>query len=978
MNKVWWRRDILTWGSMLMAVMPFTLGILANDGVAQETRASKSSGQESTGDDKAQVESKPEKGKESTQPPRALEISDVADWQRVSGMTLSEDTKWYGYALMPNEGDGQLFLKRREDGKTHEFKVGPGSGGIEFSHDGVWAAFRSAALDKDAKAAARRKEPAASKIILVNLADGEQTEFESIQRFAFSSENPRWLALQKRRPKERPSGDKGWKGTDLLLRDLKSDVMLNFGNVSEFGFNKSGRWLSMTIDAEHQTGNGLVLLDVDASRLKTLDTDKAEYRSLSWTREGDALTVLKGVKSDDYEKKLYELMGYRDFDGGEPQLLHVVPDEDAGIPESMTISPNRSPQWTDDRSGLVFGIHDAEKKEKKEDDADKSSKEAGADEEAGVVVWHWQDKRLQSQQQVQEGQDKNFSYLCVRQVGSDKTLQLATEEMRNASVPRPHRIAIATDNDDYQRAGSLDGRRYRDVYVIDIATGKRRLALEKYRWMTVPSPTGDQLLYYADKHFHVLDVKTGKSKNITKQVKTSFVDTEDDHNVIDPPRSPLGWSQDGRSVLLFDGWDMWNVPVEGGKAVNLTVNGRKDKIRYLQRYSLDPDEIGIDLGQPLYISMYGERNKKSGFGRISPGKPGVEVLVWTDHRYSGLSKAEDHDFFTFIRESESESRDYFATDAAFESPAQLTESNLQQKHFFWSSGARLVDYRSTNGDELQAALFLPANHIEGKKYPTVVYIYEKLSQRLHQYDGPRVGGFSPAIYTSQGYAVLMPDIVYQVNDPGGSSVACVLPALDAAIATGVVDGEHVGLHGHSWGGYQTSFLITQTDRFKAAVAGAPLTNMISMYSSIYWNSGSANQPIFESSQGRFTGGYWENIEAYTKNSPVYFAEEVQTPLLLLHNDEDGAVDWNQGIEYFNTLRRLDKPVVMLQYTGENHGVRKLPNRKDYSYRMLQFFDHYLKEKSAPEWWSEGVKHLEMKDHIRTLREERESQKNAKE
>jgi dipeptidyl aminopeptidase/acylaminoacyl peptidase len=209
----------------------------------------------------------------------------------------------------------------------------------------------------------------------------------------------------------------------------------------------------------------------------------------------------------------------------------------------------------------------------------------------------------------------------------------------------------------------------------------------------------------------------------------------------------------------------------------------------------------------------------------------------------------------------------------------------------------------------------------------------------------------------------MPDIVYKINDPGLSAVWCVLPALDSAIATGVVDKQRVAIHGHSWGGYQTAFLITQTKAFKAAIAGAPLTNLISMYSLIYWNSGSTNQPIFESSQGRFTGGYWTNLDAYMRNSPVYYAQNVITPLMILHNDKDGAVDWTQGIEYFNTLRRLQKPVIMLQYKGENHGLREPANMKDYTTRMKEFFDHYLMDKPAPKWMTEGVPLLKLKDHL---------------
>jgi dipeptidyl aminopeptidase/acylaminoacyl peptidase len=218
------------------------------------------------------------------------------------------------------------------------------------------------------------------------------------------------------------------------------------------------------------------------------------------------------------------------------------------------------------------------------------------------------------------------------------------------------------------------------------------------------------------------------------------------------------------------------------------------------------------------------------------------------------------------------------------------------------------------------------------------------------------------MYTSNGYAVFIPDIVYRFNDPGMSAVWCVLPAVKAAIATGVLDPSNIGIHGHSWGGYQTSFLITQTPMFKAAAAGAPLTDMISMYNLIYWNSGGANGSIFEASQGRLEAP-WDNWDAYNRNSPIYHVKKVQTPLLLLHNDKDGAVDFTQGIEYFNALRRLKKPVVLIQYKGENHGLAKMPNRKDYSVRMMEFFDHHLKGSQAPEWWSKGVPKLELDEHL---------------
>ena len=645
----------------------------------------------------------------------------------------------------------------------------------------------------------------------------------------------------------------------------------------------------------------------------------------------------------------------------------------------MTISPNRTPVWTEGLSGILFGIHevkekeekDKEKAEKKEDKPKETPerkkvkeepkekpkpKKEEEEEPADLVIWHWLDKRLQSMQQVQESRDKNFNFLCIYRVKEKKFIRLADKSLRDVTAAPKHRWAIGTDNQEYELIGNLEGRRYRDVYVIDLKTGARKLALKKCRWYFMPSPDGTHFLFYDDGHYYTYEMSTGKKFNITKDVPTSFINEEDDHNVIKPPIYPrIGWTKNGVSILLYDNWDVWNIPVHGGKGVNLTVNGKKDGIRYRSRYRLDPEEKGIDLSKPIYLSTYGEWTKKGGVARVDKGKPGATLLLWDDASFS-IQKAEKAEVYLYTRQTHEDYPDYYVTDSSLKKGSRLTEATPQQKEFLWSSGRNLLDYESDKGDKLQAALFLPANYEKGKSYPTIVYIYEKLSQGLNRYYTPSARGFNKSVYTSNGYAVLMPDIVYKMNDPG----------INAAIKTGIADRNNIGIHGHSWGGYQSSFLVTQTDIFKACVTGAPLTNMISMYSSIYWNSGSANQPIFESSQGRFEGGYWENIEAYTRNSPVYFAENVKTPLIILHNDKDGAVDWNQGIEYFNTLRRLGKSVVMLQYKGENHGLRKPENQRDYTIRMQQFFDHHLKGKPAPDWLKEGVPHLKLKDHLKEM------------
>jgi dipeptidyl aminopeptidase/acylaminoacyl peptidase len=708
----------------------------------------------------------------------------------------------------------------------------------------------------------------------------------------------------------------------------------------------------------------------------TAESAIAAYRDLTWNRDKTAFALLKGVEDKSSEGPRYAVVGFSDL-GVKPTKVVYDPKGDKDFPVGMGISANRPIQWTDDFSAITFGIGEVKKKsESAPTPRDVSATGGGRGQRGGVVVsatpkpdlavWHWKDDRLQPMQEKQAARDRAFVHLGLYRVKEKKFLRLSDAECKTV-VPAPkQKYAIGRDQRPYEYMSQLNGRAYSDIYVIDMATGKRKKALTKVRYVFSADPTGARFLYYDAGQFHVYDMAAGTSVNVTEMIPgTTFVDTEDDHNVEKPPTQVVTWTKDGKYVLISDGWDIWKVEADGSSSWNLTVNGKADGIRYRGLIQFDPDRIepGYDPALPAYTSIYGEWTKKGGFAKLEPGKFGVTPLVTGDYAYGILSKARNADVFTYTRQSVTEYGDYYLTDANFKTSKKVTDANPQQSKYLWCAGARLVDYKGCGGKRLQGALYLPANYEKGKKYPTIVYIYEKLSNGLHQYRDPTVPstGFNPAIYTSNGYAVLMPDICYRLNDPGISAAECVLPALDAAVATGVVDPAKVGLQGHSWGGYQTAFLVTQTNRFKAAVAGAPLTDLVSMYSSVYWNTGSANQPIFESSQGRFTGGYWEQQEAYIRNSPVYHATKVQTPLVILHNDKDGAVDFTQGIEYYNTLRRLQKPVVMLQYKGENHGLAKMENKKDYAVRMKEFFDHYLMGKPAPDWWQNGVPYLKRDD-----------------
>jgi dienelactone hydrolase len=901
------------------------------------------------------------------------------------------------------------------DGKETKFPGGGGFGSLTFSFDSKWFAF-SYSPSARASALPGGLRPKA-KVVLVNLATAEKTEIEGAAGFQFAGEAANFLAYRKAAEGGGFAGAGGpvgpggvtpttpapaaptGRGTDLVLRDLATGTDLVLGNVAEYGFDKKGHFLVMVIDAQGQIGNGVHLRDMKTGLVTPIESGKAAYRDLTWNRDGNAFTLVKGVEDRTLEGLWYSLIGFSEL-GPKPTKVSFDPKDDKGFPAGMGVSLNRSVQWADDLGGILFGFSEAKKR------GDGTATQAPTTPPTGgpgggrrggrgdggglgavtssstagkpdLAVWHWKDERLQPMQERQAGADRSFAHLGVYRVKEKKFVRLSDDEVKQVTPLPKQKYAIGRDLRPYQYMSQLDGRDFVDLFVIDMATGQKKKAFTKVRPLPIPgqigvspNPNGDKFVYHQDGHFHVYDMAAGTSVNVTAKVDATFVNTEDDHNVDKPPTQVIGWTKDGKHVILSDGWDLWKVAADGSGGTNMTVNGKSESIRYRSLQQFDPDrtEPGLDPALPAYVNIYGEWTKKSGFGKLDPNKPGVTSLVSGDYTYGPiLQKARNADVFLFTRQSFTEYPDYYLATAAFPDAKKVTDANPQQSNYLWSAGTKLVDYKGLGGKRLQGALFLPANYEPGKKYPTIVYIYEKLSQSVHQYSAPSVpgGGFQPTIYTSNGYAVFMPDIVYRLNDPGMSAVECVLPGLDAAIATGIVDPAKVGLHGHSWGGYQTAFLVTQTNKFKAAVAGAPLTDLVSMYSSVYWNTGSANQPIFESSQGRFTGGYWEQQDAYIRNSPVYHATKVQTPLVILHNDKDGAVDFTQGVEYYNTLRRLQKPVVMLQYKGENHGLVKPENKKDYAVRMKEFFDHQLMGKPAPDWWQDGVPYLKLDDHLKT-------------
>jgi dienelactone hydrolase len=957
---------------------------------------------------------------------RQFAPSDLQAWRTFRSTALSADGKWFAYVISPNEGDASVVIVSTADTtKQHKFAIGeipaPGGGappaaggGVTISGDSKWVAFTMYPTRAEARRLRTARRPVQNKIAVVNLANGEKKEFDKMRRFVFAGDAPQWIAMQgypATAPAAAPSAPGGMAApaaggsdaSDLILYGLTSAATINVGNVAEFGFDRMGNFLAYTIEARDQIGNGVQLRELRTDVVRVLDSENALYRRLAWVDSGNAFAVLRGKPDTVTKDTLFTVLSFTGIGTPAQRKVAFDPAGRTDFPTGMKVAAERAPRLSEDYSAVFFGVKEAKKAAPRpammaggaRDSAGAPSGgsrviQAGApgaggtlnqprvdadDENPSLIIWHAKDPRLQSQQIVQENADRSYTYLSEYRLADNKFFQLASDDVRSVILHPKERYAIGHDVRDYEQAASYNGRRFSDVFAFDLTTGQKKLVMKKSASpFAMASPDGRQLLYWGeDGHYYVLDLATGDKRNITKEVPTSFVDVEDDHNNLFPPAIfpqffALGWAKDNANVLLSDGWDVWRVPVKAGSAVNLTGDGKATQVRYQRRYVFDPRERGIDLTQPLYFATYGEWTKKEGLARVEPGKAGARQFFFDDARYNFV-KARQADVFLFTKQTARDYPNYHVAGPDFRGVRQITDANPQQKEFAWTSGVRLINYTSDKGDKLQGALYLPANYEPGKKYPLLVTIYEKRSQNAHQFvNVSETSTPNRSLYTSRGFAVLDPDIVYKVNDPGMSAVWSVLPAVKAAIATGIVDSANVGLWGHSWGGYQTSHLVTQTKMFKAAIAGAPLTDLVSMYSSIYWNSGQTNQMIFESSQGRFQGNFIDNYDAYIRNSPAFHAKNVETPLIILHNDKDGAVDFNQGITYYNTLRQLGKDVILLEYVGENHGLARPVNQKDYAVRMGEWFDHYLKGKPAPDWMVKGVPRLKMEEHLKERKE----------
>ncbi|MCF0177500.1 MAG: S9 family peptidase, partial [Bacteroidales bacterium] len=580
-----------------------------------------------------------------------------------------------------------------------------------------------------------------------------------------------------------------------------------------------------------------------------------------------------------------------------------------------------------------------------------------------VQVWSWDEPVQYTAQDYNKDRDSKKTYTAIYDFSTGKALQITTEEFPNLTTEATLNAdyALLSASDAYSISSMWEGRTRNDYYSVNLKTGARKLLKQadysRYRL----SPEGKYAYGYceADSVWRSIDIVSGETYQITDK---SFKAWDTDNDVPDYAGSygNGGWLAGDEYILLYDRYDIYKVPVKGGKAEKLTADGAEKKIQY--RFAIAATENGVekarDLSKKPILTGWNETTKGYGYYRLEQTKKGFNTthLISGDYMLGGLTKAEKAEKYLFTKERFDMFPDLYLTDSNFKKIAKITNEAAQQEQFIWGS-AELISWTTYKGKKIEGVIYKPANFDPTKKYPMVVNFYERNAETLYSFRQPQPHRSTPDyhLYNSNGYIVFNPDVVYTDGHPGESCYDCVMSGIDAVLKLGYVDEKHIGAAGHSWGGYQTAYLATRTDRFAALESGAPVVNMFSAYGGIRWGSGMARAFQYEHGQSRVGKSIWEAPELYKENSPLFNMDKVTTPLLIMHNDTDGHVPWYQGIEFTVALKRNGKTYWMLNYTGEPHWPVKMANRLDFQTRMMQFFNHYLKGEPMPKWMSEGVR-----------------------
>jgi dipeptidyl aminopeptidase/acylaminoacyl peptidase len=943
---------------------------------------------------------------------KPLTQADWDRWRSINNATLSNDGKWAAYTLTPQVGDGE-FVVRATSGTT-EYRVpvgyigrpnnvpgglrppqaGPGAGRgpaaagrfggaastSPFSADSRFAFVVAQsnkaeieALQRQWRAArAQGGNPAAtdtvgtSTLVIVSLADGKTTPIAGVRSFRLPKDNGKWVVYSAPDTSRRAAGDSANRagganrgggrpggqggrgpqrqyGTSIVLRNLDTGAEQKIDDVLTYTFDDSARVLAYTVVSRDSTKDGAYIRDLAKGTTQALLTGRGNYRAFTFDRAQQQF-VFTSDRDEFGKPNARSTLYYGTMKTGKAESLVAS----SILPKDMHLADNAPVTFTRTGTALLLNI------------APPPLDTIPADSLVGKSqfdLWHYRDPDLQPTQKLQLARERNKTYQAIYNLQTKKLVQLTTDSLPNVLLSDDGRFGLSATSVAYniQRMWGEDGD---DVYIVDPATGTRKLIKQKISGQASLSTDGKFVLFFDNGHYYTYSMATGKTVDLTAPLPNVHFDQE----TWSTPSTPAawgvaGWTKGDKSVLLYDRFDIWELDPTGAKpAVVVTDSlGRRESIVFrLVDLDRTDDERAIDPAKPLMLRAFSEATKASGFYRDRLGaKADPEKIVMADLAYGVPQKARNADVYMVTKSTFIDFPNLWVG-PSLTNLTKISDANPQQSQYNWGT-AELVTWTSADGVALQGILYKPENFDPNKKYPMISYFYEDLSDGLHNYIAPNGRNvINPTHYVSNGYLIFEPDIHYEIGYPGPSAVKSIVPGVQKLLERGYVDPKGLGLQGQSWGGYQTLFIITQSQMFSAAMAGAPVVNMFSAYGGIRWGTGIARAFQYEKTQSRIGKSIWEAPNQYMENSPLFWLPRVTTPLFTMNNDADDAVPWYQGIELFVAMRRLGKEMYFVNYNNDVHNPASRANQKDIAARMQQFFDTKLKGAPAPDWMVHGI------------------------
>lgn len=890
---------------------------------------------------------------------------DVYDsWNNIESPSISAHGKLVHYEMNPQYGDGMLIINNLYSGKADT--IFRGYDAVAAQKESFVAYKIKAPLQniRKAKLDGRKKDDLPMDSLGIFMPSGRKTAYPSLELFQVPGESGALvLALFKTEPQKSDSSvkdttaikpsksekkkDKNEDQKEYTLRLIfpEKDTSLTREKVTLAQLSDQGNTLAyVKIEDDSLKTNSVYNYDIVSGRERIIFSRAGNIKNLSIDRTGEHMAFL--FSSDTIKEKRYGL--YFCADG---KCSMICDTSDVKVGSKYSPSENGKVYFSHDGSKLYFGIAETPRIEAKDTLTD--------DEKAKVDVWNYLDPRLQTQQLKDLDTDKKKTFLTVYNLNEAKITALGNDSIDYVDVGfrGDGMLALGYSTARYQLQSSWTGRRLRDIYLIHKLSGNKQLLLPAHEGPVSLSKNGKYLAWYSmtDSLWHTMTLKDGKQT--THEVKNiNFYDELNDVPGLPGPEGYAGWTKDDRYFVVYDRYDLWALSPEGKqKPVNLTQGkGRENKIKFRNlNINKEVPYIEMESGD-LMLLAFNETTKRAGY-YLGKENSAPQLLIEADAKLSAPVKSKDTSLVLWSKSDFTQYPDLWISDLSFKDAKKISNANPQQKNYLWGS-VEPYQWLSTEGDALNGLLYKPANFDRNKKYPMLIYFYEKYSDDIHQHYVPKPSRsiISPTYCTSNGYVVFIPDINYTNGYPGQSAYHSVVSGALSLVDEGFVDKDRMGIQGQSWGGYQVAWLVTRTNLFKAAMAGAPVSNMTSAYGGIRWESGMVRQFQYETGQSRIGATLWERPDLYIENSPLFRADNVETPLLIMANDGDGAVPWYQGIELFTALRRLQKPVWLLNYNGDEHNLKQRANMKDLDMRMMQFFDHYLKDAPSPEWLKSGV------------------------